>query len=60
MHFRFILASLLLVSYLMVGGIPNLGQVRPSEMHGPDMQEKRLLVNLVRVINTAQMTYRDT
>jgi len=59
MHFRFIAASSLLVSYLMVGGIPNLGQVRPSEMHGPDMQEKRLLVNLVRVINTAQMRYRD-
>jgi hypothetical protein len=60
MRFRFIAVSSLLVSYLMVGGIPNLGQVRPSEMHGPDMQEKRLLVNLVRVINTAQMTYRDT
>jgi len=28
-------------------------------MQGPDMQEKKLLVNLVRVINTAQMTYRD-
>jgi hypothetical protein len=28
-------------------------------MQGPSTEEKRLVVNLVRVINTAQMTYRD-
>ncbi len=58
MRSRFIAVSSLLVSYLMVGGIPNHAQVRPS-IQGPDMQEKRLLINLVRVINTAQMRYRD-
>lgn len=60
MHFRSIAVSSLLASHLMMGGgIPGYGQIRPSETQGPDTQEKRLLVNLVRTINTAEMTYRD-
>jgi hypothetical protein len=59
MRSKFMAINSLLVACLTVSGIPNHGQDRPSEMQGPDMQEKRLLVNLVRVVNTAQMTYRD-
>ena len=43
MRSKFMAINSLLVVCLTLGGIPNHGQDRPSEMQGPDKQEKKLL-----------------
>jgi hypothetical protein len=59
MQARLITIGLLLVASLTSGGIPNHSQDQNGSqaVHGPDINEKRLAVNLVRVINTAEMSY---
>jgi hypothetical protein len=53
---------LLFVSLVVGGNVSsrqNSGQSQPLSVLGPDIHEKRFAVDLARVINTAEMTYRD-
>ena len=60
MYETFVALSLMLFGWLTAGA--NLGHGRgqnpPSTAQGPSLQEKRVAVDLVRLINTAEMTYR--
>ena len=47
----------LVIAVLFIAVSGNSGQT--SVAQGPDYQERKLGVDLIRVINTAQMTYRD-
>jgi hypothetical protein len=49
--------TFVVVTALFIMVLGNLGQTPVAQ--GPDYQERKLAVDLVRVINTAQMTYRD-